>query len=114
MRCNTIHTIRTRFRVFRLNHVILFLQIIIVNSHHIHYNIVHKYALFGHIIYGRNLGMKREFAVCMSIVAVVTSGDYVCTVYNNTPVFLYHQTFFGFCYSLLDIEIVLVHSMIYG
>ena len=112
MRCYTIHAIYTRFRIFGFNPVILFMQVIVVNSDHIHYNIVHNDTLFGHIIYGRNFRVKRKFAVCMSVVAVVTSGDDVCSVNNDTSMFFRHSTFFGVCDRLLDKEVVLVHSKI--
>lgn len=114
MRCYTIHAIYTRFGIFCFDHVIFFVHVFVVNSHHIHHNIIHNDTLFGHIIYGCNLSVHGEFGVCMSVIAVVTSGDDVCSVNNDTSVFLFHSTFFGFFYRLMDIEIVLVHSMIYG
>lgn len=106
---NTFHTVHARFGILSSYLIVFLLQIFVVNSDHIHYHVLNIDPILFHIIYSCNFSVYGKFVVVRDVVTIVTTGNYVRAVHNDTSVLVQHSAFLGLYYCFLYVQAVSVH-----
>ncbi len=106
---NTSHTIHARFGILSSYLIVFLLQVLVVNSDHIHYHVLNIHSTFLHVIYSCNFRVYREFVVIGDLVAIVSTGNYVCAVHDDTSVLVQHSALLRLYDRFLYVQVVSVH-----
>lgn len=106
---DAFHAVHTRFGILSSYLIGFLLEILVVDSNHIHHHILNIDSTLFHIVYSGDFGVYGKLVVVRNLVTVVTTRNDIRAVHDDTSMLVEHSTLLSLYDCFLDVQVMPVH-----